>query len=196
MKRFFALLCIWALLLTLTACAGQGTADAPAPLPDNVAWAVEPAFGFTCIAPATLERGDEAAFYNTCGRITSDGLSEVTIDGKYGLIDHDGKWAVPCEFDSVYCGHWGKYALEKYSDSAGGSGRYIYEPGVGLHRVAPDETGPEGTVVLRKGGSSALCTVTGEEIIPFGIFEELLPLHEGRLWAKYGGKWGVLALKS
>ena len=406
MKRFFALFCICAVLLTLAACAGletasgasgpaapggggaaaasgggAGAAGAPSasglpgssleqgsippaepgpdalplqPLPDNVTWAVEPALEFTCIAPSTLGRGDEAAFYNTCGLITSDGLSEVTIDGKYGLIDHNGQWAAPCEFDSVFCGYGGKYALEKYSGSEGGSERYIYEPGVGLHKVTPDEEGPEGsdpiiaitgtatnpflcyvpgedkmylfgdamlwsfqergmaqgpdyparallytgdtsgnietdywmpdfnsdifvltdgkrpvsderyqsigcvaegivparrsggkwgyldtagnvvlpfeydsaslyyetwdretytpleegvvlragafqategTVVLRKGDSSALYTVTGEEIIPLGIFEDLLPLHEGRMWAKYNGKWGVLALK-
>lgn len=367
MKRFFALLCICAVLLTLAACAGPESLSVSdpeskpeqdqlplRPLPDNVTWAVEPALEFTCIAPATLSRGDEAAFWGTCGLITSDGLSEVVIDGKYGLIDHNGQWAVPCEFDSLFCGYGGKYALEKYSEPEGGSGRYIYEPGVGLHRVTPEERGPEGsdpiiaitgtatnpslcyvpgedkmyvfgdamlwsfsergmargldypapallytgetsgnietdywmpdfdsdifvltdgkrpvsderyqsigcvaegivparksggrwgyldtagnvvipfeydgaslyyetwdhetytpleegvvlhgvafqategTVVLRRGNSSALCTVTGEEIIPFGVFEELLPLHEGRLWAKYDGKWGVLALK-
>lgn len=323
------------------------------PLPDNVRWTVEPALEFTCIAPVTLARGDEEAYYNTCGLINPDGLSEVTIDGKYGLIDHDGQWAVPCEFDYIYCGREGKYALEKYSDpeSGGESESYVYEPGTGLRKVEPDETNPdgsgvlvsitgtsmnpflcyvpekdemqqwsnadvwpiyeasrkpdypvralyyvaeeydksngtwlpdfdsdifvltdgkrpvsderyqsigcvaqgivsarksggkwgyldtegnvvipfeydgaslyyetwdyethtplekgvvlhggpfqatEGTVVLRRGNSSALCTAAGEEIIPFGVFEELLPLHEGRLWAKYDGKWGVLALE-
>lgn len=406
MKRFFAMLCICAVLLTLAACAGPGTSSESAapgsgeavaadggapnpagqpsasglpengaepeslpvsepeskpeqeplplqPLPDNVAWAVEPALEFTCIAPATLARGDEAAFYNTCGLITSDGLSKVIIDGKYGLIDHNGQWAVPCEFDYIYCGRGGKYALEKDPNSEDDeeAGDYIYEPGADLHKVAPDEKASDGgdpiiditgtamnpflcyvpekdemyqwsdadvwpiyeasrkpdyptaaifytgdpfkstgvtwlpdfdsdlfvltdgkrpvsderyqsigcvaegiasarrsggrwgyldtagnvvipfeydgaslyyetwdyetytpleegvvlhggafqatenTVVLRKGNSSALCTVTGEEIIPFGVFEELLPMHEGRLWAKYDGKWGVLALK-
>lgn len=125
MKRFFALLCICAVLLTLAACAGPESLSVSEPeskpeqdqlplrpLPDNVTWAVEPALEFTCIAPATLSRGDEAAFWGTCGLITSDGLSEVVIDGKYGLIDHNGQWAVPCEFDSLFCGYGGKYALE------------------------------------------------------------------------------------
>lgn len=56
------------------------------PLPDNVTWAVEPTMDFTCIAPVTLARGDEAAFYNTCGLINPDGLSKVTIDGKWGVL--------------------------------------------------------------------------------------------------------------
>lgn len=324
------------------------------PLPDGVEWAVQPTLACTFLSPSTLARGGEQAFYNTVGFVSPDGLSKVMIDGKYGLIDHDGQWAVPCEFDSVYCGHGGAYVLEKYAapESGEANANYIYEPGAGLRQVAPDETNPdgsgvlvsitgtssnpmlcyvperdemyqwsdatvwpiyeaslkpdypvaalyfvaeeyqkdngtwipdfdgdvfvltdgkhpvsderyqsigcvaegvvparrsggrwgyldtagnavfpfeydggylyyadydyaahrpldegfvarggafqatEGTVALHKGNTAALYTVGGEELIPFGVFEELAPLRGGRLWAKYGGKWGVLSLSA
>lgn len=104
-------------------------------------WAVEPALECTCIAPVTLARGDETAFYNTCGLINPDGLSMVTIDGKYGLIDHDGQWAVPCEFDDIYCGYRGKYALTGYTYAENGE-EFIYEPGARLRAADWGETAP------------------------------------------------------
>lgn len=380
MKKLSALLCACALTLALAACSGtaapsdasdamsaaapndlsaaiepEPAVSSPLPsLPDGVEWVVQPTLACTFLSPSTLARGDEQAFYNTVGFVSPDGLSKVMIDGKYGLIDHDGQWAVPCEFDSVYCGHGGAYALEKYAapESGEANANYIYEPGAGLRQVAPDETNPdgsgvlvsitgtssnpmlcyvperdemyqwsdatvwpiyeaslkpdypvaalyfaaeeyqkdngtwipdfegdvfvltngkrpvsderyqsigcvaegivparrsgggwgyldtagnvvfpfeydggylyyedynhethqpldegfvvrggafqatEGTVALHKGDTAALYTVGGEELIPFGVFEELMPLHGGRLWAKYGGKWGVLSLSA
>lgn len=54
----------------------------------------------------------------------------------------------------------------------------------------------EGTLILYDGETCALYAVSGAEIIPFGFFEQLLPACGGRLWAKQGGRWGVLALEA
>lgn len=128
------------------------------------------------------------------GRIPKTGLGnrgayqfpEGEVDGKYGLIDHDGQWAVPCEFDSLYCGYGGKYALEKYSDSEGGSESHIYEPGVGLHRVTPDERGPE--------GSDPIIAVTGTAVNPVLCYvpdrDGMYQFSDACVWSVYGASPG------
>ena len=52
----------------------------------------------------------------------------------------------------------------------------------------------EGCVVVCREGQYALYDVAGNCLIDFGQYEALRPVHDGKLWARQGGKWGVLAL--
>lgn len=52
----------------------------------------------------------------------------------------------------------------------------------------------DGYVVVFDGSQYALLDSEGNEIIPFGELEELSEIHDGRMWAKENGKWGVIEL--
>lgn len=100
----------------------------------------------------------------------ADGVIPACSDGKWGYLDAQGETVFPFEYDA----NWPELQ--------------------GVWRPIPVFNATDGTLVLCRDGAYALYTVTGEELIPFGAFEQLLPVHEGRLWARQDGKWGVLEL--
>ncbi len=128
----------------------ESAPEPPAPafvMPEGMHWAVEPALELDNLAPVTRFRGDGAQYYNSIGMITDDGLSEASKDGLYGLLDHDGNWVAPCEFDSILCGFEGKYALDQnLADAPARS--FIFDENHALREVSPDETNPDGSGVL------------------------------------------------
>lgn len=111
-------------------------------------------------------------YYEYAGAYNS-GVFPVQLNGKWGYADRNGELVIPCE----------------YEQSAWGASRmsYLY-----FHSFCYPAT--EGTVVLCKGEQYALYSTAGEELIPFGQFEVLRPVQNGRLWARQNGLWGLLAL--
>lgn len=313
--------------------AGQDKAAAPAALPENVRWAVEPTLELELLTPVALMRGTTEEYYNTCGLVSPDGLSVAQRDGKLGLLNHNGEWVLPCEYCYITCGYEQQYLFLRRGQTEGaGETMFTWDENGRLREIAPGETYPDGgsieigitgtsvnpvpcwvadegklytlsdatigdfygdapdypvralrlesntsdamqalastpeylltdgtkpvsweryqdmgcvaegivpakkdgkwgyldvngavvipfeydeswprtevnywmaqpcfnatesTVVLCKNGAYALYTVSGGEVIPFGACEQLLPVYEGRLWAKQDGKWGVLEL--
>lgn len=99
------------------------------------------------------------------------GVVPVKQNGKWGYADTEGNLVIPCEYD----------ATEGYTFPLQSEAMIAYPA-------------TENTVVLCKGGQYALYGIDNTEIIPFGAYEALRPVHNGRLWAKQNGKWGVLEL--
>lgn len=112
--------------------------------------------------------------YEECGTASS-GLLAVKKDGRWGYVDESGKEVIPAEFDAS----WHYYSTpesygEEYED-------YCY-------------AATEGYVVLCKEGQWEMRDTSGETVIPSGIYEELLPVYEGKCWAKKDGRWGILQI--
>lgn len=98
-------------------------------------------------------------------RAFTGGLMAVKQNGKWGYADANGDLVIPCQFCGVR-----------------GGGAY-----------PADVT--DGYVVLFDGQDYALYdTRQGKMAIPFGIYDKLTEVYEGRLWAKYNGQWGVITL--
>ncbi len=52
----------------------------------------------------------------------------------------------------------------------------------------------ENLVVIYDNKRCAYFDTTGNEVIPFGTFEEVRPVHNGLAWVKSDGKWGIIQL--
>ena len=109
-------------------------------------------------------------------RAFSDGLIAVKQNGKWGYANAEGKLVIPCRYDcaAVLLG--------------------VYDLGVKKDIPIPADC-TEGYVVLCNGSEYALYNNQGREVIPFGAFEGLSEVQNGRLWAKQNGVWGILTLK-
>lgn len=107
----------------------------------------------------------------------SDGLIAVKQNGLWGYADSQGRLVIPCEYE----------AIRSRSASIGGAN----------DQIPADCT--EGYVVLcrtRKGVTEyGLYDSAGQEVIPFGVFDELTEVRNGKLWAKRGHTWGILTLE-
>ncbi len=53
----------------------------------------------------------------------------------------------------------------------------------------------EGYIAAKKDGEYGYLDLDGNEVIPFGILEDVRPVHDGKAWAKFEGKWGVLSFE-
>jgi len=102
----------------------------------------------------------------------SDGLIAIKQNGKWGYADSTGNTVIPCQYEAC-------------RQKAKNSFAYKFD-------IPTDCT--DGYVVLFDGEAYSLFDNLGNEIIPFGTFECLTEIHDGKLWAKQNGKWGVLDL--
>ena len=119
--------------------------------------------------------------YDECGS-ESEGLFAVCQDGKWGYVDETGRVVIPIEYDTS----WNRYTADEAQaanvDAAPSADDYCY-------------AAENGYVNLRKGDEWKLCDVNGAEIIPFGEFDEILPVAPNKLcWVKKDGKWGVIMI--
>lgn len=293
-------------------------------LPQGASWYLKPSLTFEELEPVQLIRGmssaretEQEGFWSSLGRTSFDGFCVAVQNGKSGLIDANGNFVAPCEYNSITCGYEEKYCLDtsdssytlgedgsvcplpaddviqitgssvngepcwmekeqalgRFSDSFWDSGismpsypmpgivlaantqeamevlwgddvpdswilirngqpvdntryqrlgcvsqgllsaqkngkwGYINTDGQVVFDFLYDESWPsntllfstcynatDGSVVLCKDGEWALYSTSGEEILPFGLFEQLLPAFEGHVWAKAQGMWGILEL--
>lgn len=120
--------------------------------------------------------------YDECGS-ESEGLFAVKQNGKWGYVDETGKIVIPIEFDAS----WNKYTANEAEasnvDIAPASSEYCY-------------AASNGYVNLRKDNQWKLCDLYGNEIIPFGVFEEILPVDSNNIcWVKQNGKWGTIQIQ-
>lgn len=110
--------------------------------------------------------------FDRCGSY-SEGLMAVCKDGKWGYINDNGEVIIPLEYDASWnddCGYMQSEVNE-----------FCY-------------AASEGYIPLRKGETWKLCDLDGNEVIEEGIFEQILPVYEGKCWVKANGKWGVIQL--
>ena len=102
----------------------------------------------------------------------SDEIIPLKKNGLWGYLDKEGNTIIPFEYDDAY----------------------ISDPVT--HAAMKAFNATCGTVVLCKDNQYMLSNVTGEEIIPFGEFEQIRPVHNGKAWVKKDGKWGVVLLRN
>ena len=103
----------------------------------------------------------------------SCGLIPVCRGGQWGYLD--GKGNVVIDFMGV--ANW------DYANRNQVSGQEL---------VYPASYGC--VVVTGSDGTDALFAADGTQILPFGSYEDLRPVHGDKLWARQDGKWGVLQL--
>lgn len=113
----------------------------------------------------------DAIYTQTC--ITDTGIFVSNASAKWGYYNATGKKILDCEYDAG----WKYSSFDEYE---------YFNPYI------PSE----GYLVVYKNSVPSLITEWGETVIPFGEFEELRPVYNGKLWAKYDGYWGVLSLES
>lgn len=120
--------------------------------------------------------------YDVCGSCGSDDLIAVCKDGKWGYINRSGKEVIPLQFDTT----WNRYISDELNagnlDAEDGTEEFCY-------------AFSQGYVPLRQGNQWELCDTKGNIIIPFGEFDEILPVNSRkRCWVKKDGKWGVIKI--
>lgn len=127
----------------------------------------------------------------------SDGLIAVCKDDKWGYVDSSGVEVIPCEYDAIRSSDLSyEYALQY---SALNYPTYYSAENVELYLESWRDwffaaACTEGYVVLSKDDQYALYSSSNEEIIPFGEYEELSEVVDGKLFAKKDGVWGILDL--
>lgn len=120
--------------------------------------------------------------YDACGSCGSDDLIAVCKDGKWGYINRLGKEVIPLQFDTT----WNRYISDELNagnlDAEDGTEEFCY-------------AFSQGYIPLRQGNQWELCDTKGNIIIPFGEFDEILPVNSRkRCWVKKDGKWGVIKI--
>lgn len=165
--------------------------------------------GGLAIHPEDLARLSEPAFslkaLTVGGEILTDfvyeqiaaesgGLCAVKRDGKWGYLNTAGELVIPCAYDGCRSTDPGyPQTLEDKS--------HLTEEELSEYLAIWNEdlfASPcmGGYVLLYQNGQAALYTDEGEEAVPFGVFEALTEVTDGRCFAKWEGRWGVLTLES
>lgn len=117
--------------------------------------------------------------YDECGSY-SGGFLAVCKNGKWGYINENGTTVIPIEYDAS----WKQFSVYPVIAFTGSLRAREYCYGFS-----------DGYIPLRKGKEWELRDMLGESVIPPGIFEEILPVQDGKCWVKKDGKWGVIRLK-
>lgn len=127
----------------------------------------------------------------------SDGLIAVKKDGNWGYIDANGDEIIPCEYTGIrtsecYYEYNIRNAGKNYPDSYPEEvvEAYIERWRSNFFPAACTD----GYVVLSKDGQYALYSSTYEEVIPFGVYEDLSEVNHVKLFAKKEGVWGIVTL--
>lgn len=118
-------------------------------------------------------------------RTSQDGMLAVKQNGKWGYANENGEIVIPCQYEAFR-----KKNTHPFDELA--EIDQLYPETVDLNTFPADFT--DGYVVVFDGSQYALLDSEGNEIIPFGELEELSEIHDGRMWAKESGKWGVIEL--
>ena len=51
----------------------------------------------------------------------------------------------------------------------------------------------EGYIAAKKDGKCGYLDLDGNIVVPFGVFDDVRPVHNGKAWVKFNGKWGVIS---
>ncbi len=100
---------------------------------------------------------------------SSYGLTAASREGKWGYLDENGKEITEFIYDAPWL-----IAKESYA----------------AYPCTSD------TMVVSLGGKMGVLNRNGRTLIGFGEFDELAPAWNDQLWAKQGGKWGLIDLKA
>ena len=106
----------------------------------------------------------------------SDGIIPFKKDGKWGYVNSKGETVIPFEYD----------------DSC--NKKESFEDAVRLNYPKSAFSSSDGYVVLCKDGEYALFTSSNETVIPFGEYEQICPVYEGKAWVLKDGNWGVIQI--
>ena len=71
-----------------------------------------------------------------------------------------------------------------------------YDSAKNTHGKAVPFCATEGYIAAKKDGKCGYLDLDGNEVVPFGILEDVRPVHDGKAWAKFEDKWGVLSFET
>lgn len=138
-------------------------------------------------------------------RAYSDGLIAVKQGGKWGYANADGSIVIPCEYEAIRhytlwrgvdgaTQDWGVAEWDSYQQELNDEMASLYDNYTPITGYTFPADCTDGYVVLFDGKKYALYNHLGKEVIPFGEYEELSEVYDGRLWVKQDGEWSVLNL--
>ena len=129
--------------------------------------------------------------------VFSEGLIAVKKDGRWGYADIEGNEVIPCLFDGIRDTQY-DYGIEISYYAKEHPDYYTEEEVNGFlsewEKSFFGAACTEGCVVLSQAGGYALFSDKYEELIPFGEFDNLSEVKDGKLFAEKDGVWGVLSL--
>lgn len=145
-----------------------GKLDGNQPVPDYDESTTPPDFDYVFVSDN--KRVDDVVYEN--GGNYCDGIIPFMKDGCWGYLDENGNTVIPFEYDDAFfCDPFNETEMKAFNATCE-------------------------TVVLCKDNQYMLADIKGEEIIPFGEFEQIRPVYKGKAWVKKDGKWGVISLDS
>lgn len=109
--------------------------------------------------------------YDNAGAF-SDGLLAVEKNGKWGYVDEKGKIVIECKYDPVRSAY--STALDKSVD------------------FAPSCTG--GYITVCKKGKYAILDKQGKIAVPYGRYEYISEVTDGRCYVLSDSKWGIISV--
>ncbi|MCR5251039.1 MAG: WG repeat-containing protein [Lachnospiraceae bacterium] len=128
----------------------------------------------------------------------SEGLCAVKRDGKWGYVDDMGNERIPCEYEGIrtteyYEDRLYEYNSEMYPDYYPPEMVEEYISYWKDHFFAASCT--DGCVALCRDGEYALYSWDNEELVPFGVFESISEVTDGKFFAKKDGVWGICTVR-
>ncbi len=97
----------------------------------------------------------------------SDGVAAVKLDGKWGYVDEAGRPIADFGFEPMLSNDpFSRDALVPYSAN-------------------------EGLIPVKRDGKCGVIDTQGNVVVPLR-FEDITSVHDGAVWAKSDGKWGIL----
>ena len=109
---------------------------------------------------------------------------------EWTIFDHEGNEVIsglePFEDNYFYQFQWEPVSVLLYGEDRGRFEQDFYCPAPFLPT--------EDVIAAKKNGLCGYLDMTGKEIVRFGEFEDIRPVHNNLAWVKRNGKWGVIEL--
>lgn len=147
-------------------------------------------FGQTCVVLSLTQAQAQGIEFAISPRFEDagafhEGVAPAKLDGRWGLVDRSGAWAVPPSYDQIRRGNQGRFAALKnkqwgYLSSIG---KVVVEP-----RYDTVTDFRHSYAAVKRSGAWSFIGANGEAI---GSFESLTAPENGVAVARKGGKWGV-----
>lgn len=109
-----------------------------------------------------------------------EGVAAVKQNGKWGYIDETGTPVTEFCYEPLL---YAEDFLEQPTEDG------VYSE---MKRICPYSAN-EGMIPVKKDGMCGVIDTQGNEIVPL-MFEDITSVHDGAVWAKENGKWGLLNL--
>lgn len=133
--------------------------------------------------------GDEKVIFYISVSVSSEGLTSIEQNGKYGYEDEAGRTIIRCQFDEARYFYEGLAVVKLY-----GKYGYIDKTGnlVTSYEFADANSFKDGLAVVKQNEMYFCIDKTGKKAFPHNFEDANSSFAEGLLIAKQNGKWGCV----